>query len=251
MGKYTKTKKMGHAKFIQPCNDNCSFCFLNYADALQANYLFKDLTPESIGEIIKNVHHQVKTYQKDELIASSGDNCSSLRIIVKGVAVGEMMDFQGKALRIEKLKAPDTIASAFIFGAENNFPVDVIALEETRILLIPREDLMKMFCKNKTLLINYLDIISNRSQQLTKKIKLLGLQSIRGKIAHYLLEQVRKKGRSEFVIKNSQSELATMFAVTRPSLSRVIRELHNEGIIEAEGRNIKIVDKKALSGFLK
>lgn len=106
-------------------------------------------------------------------------------------------------------------------------------------------------CNENTVLKNYLDIISNRAQHLTKKIKLLGLQSIRGKFANYLLEQVRREGKTKLTIKNSQSELANMFGVSRPSLGRVIRELHNEGIIEAEGRNIRIVDKKTLSGFLK
>ncbi|MCW3788973.1 MULTISPECIES: Crp/Fnr family transcriptional regulator [Marinilabiliaceae] len=200
---------------------------------------------------MKKVHHQVKTYKKDELIASSGDKCNSLKIIVKGAAVGEMMDFQGKSLRIEELHAPDTIASAFLFGEDNTLPVDVIAVEETKILYIPRQDLMNLFCNENTVLKNYLDIISNRAQKLTKKIKLLGLQSIRGKFANYLLEQVRREGKTEFTLKNSQSELANIFGISRPSLGRVIREMHNEGIIEADGRNIKIVDKKALSGLLK
>ncbi|MCU4165735.1 Crp/Fnr family transcriptional regulator [Marinilabiliaceae bacterium A049] len=162
-----------------------------------------------------------------------------------------MMDFQGKSLRIEELHAPDTIASAFLFGEDNTLPVDVIAVEETKILYIPRQDLMNLFCNENTVLKNYLDIISNRAQKLTKKIKLLGLQSIRGKFANYLLEQVRREGKTEFTLKNSQSELANIFGISRPSLGRVIREMHNEGIIEADGRNIKIVDKKALSGLLK
>lgn len=109
---------------------------------------------------------------------------------------------------------------------------------------------MKLFCKEQTVLKNYLDIISNRSQRLTKKIKLLGLQTIKGKIAHYLLEQVRKEGRTELLIKNSQTELANMFGVSRPSLARVIREIHNEGIINAVGKQINIIDKKALSDLL-
>jgi len=251
MRNITTEKKCFNEKYIQPCNDKCSFCFLNYVDALQSSYIFKDLKSEEIGQIIKKVHYQVKTYKKDELIASSGDKCNSLKIIVKGAAVGEMMDFQGKSLRIEELHAPDTIASAFLFGEDNTLPVDVIAVEETKILYIPRQDLMNLFCNENTVLKNYLDIISNRAQKLTKKIKLLGLQSIRGKFANYLLEQVRREGKTEFTLKNSQSELANIFGISRPSLGRVIREMHNEGIIEADGRNIKIVDKKALSGLLK
>lgn len=251
MGSADAEKYCLNKNIIQPCNDKCSFCFLNYVDALQASYIFKDLKAETIGEIIRKVHHQVKTYQKGDLIASSGDICNTLRIIVRGAAIGEMMDFQGKSLQIEKLHAPDTIASAFMFGNDNRLPVDITAIEETKILLFQKEDLMNLFCKDETILRNFLDIISNRAQQLTKKIKLLGLQSIRGKLAHYLLEQVRREGKTEFTIKNSQSELANMFGVSRPSLARVIREMHNEGIINAVGKQISILDKKELSGFLK
>ncbi|MBN1118109.1 MAG: Crp/Fnr family transcriptional regulator [Bacteroidales bacterium] len=251
MGISALTENYSDEKYIQPCNDKCSFCFLNYVDALKSSYIFKDLKPETIGEIIKQVHHQVKTYKKGDLIASNGDRCNSLRIIVQGTAIGEMLDFQGKSLQIEKLHAPDTIASVFLFGDNNTLPIDVIAVEETKILLIPRQDLMNLFCNENTVLKNYLDIISNRAQHLTKKIKLLGLQSIRGKFANYLLEQVRREGKVTLTINNSQSELANIFGVSRPSLARVIRELHNEGIIEAKGRNITIVNKKVLSGFLK
>lgn len=237
--------------WIEPCNTKCSFCFLNYADVLGKNYLFRNIKPDKIGEIIKKAHHQVKTYQKGEMIAYNGDNCDTLKIIVKGSAVGEMMDFQGKSLRIEKLTAPDTIASAFIFGDKNIYPVDVIAEEETKLLLIAKEDLMKLFCEEQAILKNFLDIISNRSQLLTKKIKLLGLQTIKGKIAHYLLEQVRREGQIELLIKNTQTELANMFGVSRPSLARVIREMHNDGIINAVGKQITILDKKALSDLLR
>lgn len=110
---------------------------------------------------------------------------------------------------------------------------------------------MKLFGEQQKILENYLDIISNRSQLLTKKIKLLGLQTIKGKVAHYLLEQVQKDDRTELHIQNSQAELANMFGVSRPSLTRVIREMHKDGIINAVGKQIIIIDKKALSDLLR
>lgn len=247
MKNVTLENKVSCDESIKPCNTTCSFCFLNYTDTLQANYLFRGLQAEIIGEIIKTIRHQVRSYQKGEIIAYSGDICNILRIIVKGSVVGEMTDFQGKSLRIETLKSPNTIASAFLFGDNNTLPVNITALEETKLLLIRKQDLMELFLKNETILKNYLDIISNRSQLLTKKIRLLGMHSIRGKIAHYFLEQVSKDNTSEFVLKHSQNELANMFGITRPSLARVIREMHNEGIISANGRKIRILDKKAIN----
>ena len=235
---------------IEPCNENCSFCFLNYADVLGENYLFRKLMPQEIGEIIRNIHHQVKQYNKGDLIASSGDECNNLMIIVKGAAVGEMMDFQGRVLRIEKLQAPDTIATAFIFGDNNRLPVDITAVEETRLLLIQKQDLTDLFRQNEIVLKNYLDIISNRTQHLSKQIRLLGLQTIKGKIAHYLLEQVKRNNSFDLALPNTQNELSEMFGVARPSIARVFREMHEEGIIHAKGKNVKIQDKGRLSKLL-
>jgi len=236
---------------IEPCNSNCSFCYLNYTDALGKNYLFKNLSSAEIGTVIREIHHQVKSFNKGDLVASTGEQYNNLYIIVKGGVVGELIDFEGRTLRIEELRAPDTVASAFIFGQNNSLPVNITAMEETKLLSIPRQDLLKLFRQNERILHNYLDIMANRAQHLSKKIKLLGLQSIRGKIAHYLLELVKKSGSLELVLPNTQNEIADMFGTTRPSIGRAMRDMHSQGIIEAHGRKVKITDKSALSGLLR
>ncbi len=235
---------------ISPCNINCSFCFLNYTDVLEKNYLFRNLDSQKIGEILKNTHHQTRTFQKGDFIAFSGDHCTNLMIIVKGAAVGEMPDFRGKTLRIGRMKAPESIASAFVFGENNKFPVDVIAVEDTKLLIIPKQDLMNLLRLNETVLGNYLYIISNQTQHLSQKVKLLGLQTITGKIAHYLLDLVNRNKNMEVKLKHTQRELSSMFGVSRPALARVIRQLHKDAVIQASGKHIKILDKNALSDFL-
>lgn len=236
---------------IATCNANCSFCFLNYADVLGRNYLFNGIKEERIGEIIKSVHHQVKEYSKNEILAFAGEEYNSLYIIVKGAVVGELVDFEGKVLRIEELKAPETIASAFIFGESNELPVNVTALEDTRVLVIPRQELLKLFSLYDKVLHNYLNIMADRAQHLSRKIKMLGLQSIKGKLAYYLLEEKKRAQSEEFYLRHSQIQLSEMFGIARPSLARVIRELHEKKIIFAQRRRIKILDNNTLSEFLK
>ena len=237
-------------RYIEPCNKQCDFCCLNYVDALRANYLFKGIKADVITDLIGKIHHQVKSYHKGELLAYSGDTCNSLRIILAGSVVGEMVDFEGKSLRIETISAPNTVASAFMFGDNNQIPVNITALEDTKLLLISKQDLMALFRQNEMILNNYLDISSNRADLLAQRIRLLGLPSIRKKIAHYLLEQMRRQGHAEIAIKHSQAELADMFGITRSSLARVVREMHREGIIYANRRKIRIVNKDVLSRLL-
>jgi CRP-like cAMP-binding protein len=237
--------------WIEPCNENCSYCFLNYTDILAENYLFRNLKKVEIGNIIKNIHHQVKKCKKGEVIASEGDYYDKLMIIVKGGVVGEMMDFEGRVLRVEQRTAPESVATAFIFGKNNHLPVTITAIEDTRLLLIPRQDLIDLFSRNKTVLQNYLDIMANRAQFLSGQMKLLGLSSIKGKIAHYLLEQVKKQKTDRLRIGHSQEDLAEMFGVARPSIGRAMRELKDSGLINSRGKNIEIMDRNGLSKLLR
>ncbi|MEA1887670.1 MAG: Crp/Fnr family transcriptional regulator [Bacteroidota bacterium] len=236
---------------IEPCNDQCSFCFLNYTDVLSANSLFRGLRKSEIGNIIRDVHHSVKEYRRGELIAFEGDSYVKLILIVKGSVVGEMVDFEGRVLRVEQRKAPETVATVFIFGENNRLPVTITALEETRLLFIPRDDLLQLFTRNRTVLKNFMDIMANRAQFLSMHLKLLGLNSIKGKIAHYLLGQVKEQGKDEIRISHTQTELSEMFGVTRPSVGRELRRMNDDGIISSRGKNIRIIDKSKLSSLLK
>ncbi|MGC9344084.1 MAG: Crp/Fnr family transcriptional regulator, partial [Bacteroidales bacterium] len=127
----------------------------------------------------------------------------------------------------------------------------ITAMEETRLLLIPREDLVQLFAKNATVLNNFLDIMANRAQFLSRQLKLLGLNSIKGKIAHYLLEQVKKQGSDSIRMMHTQNELSEMFGVARPSIARALKEMNKEKYILARGKNVQIINKSILSSFLK
>lgn len=243
----TNSEKIG---LLEPCNSECSFCFLNYTDVLVDSPLFKGLERREIGSIIRQVHHRVRSLARNEVLAVEGDKLHQLFIVLEGSVVGEMMDFEGNILRVEKMGASRAIATAFLFGEKGRLPVTVTALEPAKILLIEKQDLLSLFVVNRVVMKNFLDIISDRAQFLGQRIKILSLPGLKGKVAFYLLELMKKKGALSFRMPNSQQELADMFGTTRPSVGRVMRELHNEGYIRAQGKEIKILNRTGLSALL-
>ena len=88
-------------------------------------------------------------------------------------------------------------------------------------------------------------MISNRSQFLSEKIKFLNFKTIKGKLAQFILQA--EGGKSEIILEMTQNDLADYFGVARPSVSRVIGELEQEGIIITKGKTLRILDKKGLS----
>lgn len=213
--------------------------------------LFNGLTNDQINELLLSISYKEKSYKKSEVIANSQDEVRALLIVVEGSVRGEMVDFSGKTIKIEDIESPRMLAPAFLFGKNNYYPVDIVANEACVILTIPKESFLQLLQENVRVLSNYLNSISNRAQFLSNKIKFLSFQTIKGKIAHYLLQLMKLKNSETFTMTKSQNELSEMFGVARPSFSRALRELDSDGLIKAEGKNISILNKTKLSAYLR
>ena len=208
--------------------------------------LFKGLTIVDIEKILSGVPHRVKKFQAGSLISQSGEPVNSLMVVISGVVKGEMVDYAGRVIKIEDIPAPGALASAFIFGSKNRFPVNVIATSDAEILVIDKSDFLNLLMNNDKILVNFLDMISNRSQFLSEKIKFLNFKTIKGKLAHFILQKAGKDG-SAIILNMTQNDLADFFGVARPSVARVLGELEEEGYLEAKGKNIKVIDKEGLA----
>lgn len=213
--------------------------------------LFLGLDAETIIDLLNKVQHHLLRFKKDQIIVYSGDEVESQMVVLKGSVKGEMVDFTGKTIKIEDIASPRPLAPAFLFGNRNSFPVNIVANTDVEMLLIPKPSFVQLMQMSETILENFLSIISNRAQFLTNKIRFLSFQTIKGKIAHYLLEAIKNKETDVIFLNKSQSELAAYFGVARPSLSRALREMDYDGYIEAKGKQIRIVDKQKLSELLK
>jgi CRP/FNR family transcriptional regulator, dissimilatory nitrate respiration regulator len=213
--------------------------------------LFNGLKTKEIEDIFSQIPYQIKKYEKEEVVALSDTALSGMLILLHGSVRGEMNDDGGKTIKIEDIEPPNLLAPAFLFGSHNRYPVTIIANTFSQVMNIRKDDFLKLLQSNARILTNYLDNVSNRAQFLSQKLRFLSFHTIKGKLAHYFLQMARKAGQDEFHSPKSQSELADMFGVTRPSLSRAIREMDKDELILADGKIIRILDKKGLMDLLK
>ena len=191
----------------------------------------------------------IKSYAKNELIVRQGDICDSLYMLTLGSVKTEMITENGNILGIEIIKAPRPLAPAFLFSDNNHFPVDVTALEEVEIMKIPKDEILRLMMTNPDFMKQFLTHNSNRTQFLTNRLQLLSIKTIKGKIAHFLLESMTDEGKT-FSINRNQTELAEFFGVARPSLARSLSEMIQDGIIRIDKKQFTILDSKSLRSLL-
>lgn len=212
--------------------------------------VFMGISEEETRKLLEQIHFQLKRFEKDEVVVYAGDEVKNLYIVLSGSVRGEMSDYSGKTVKIEDIEAPKPLASAFLFGKENKFPVTVTANNNASLLAIPVTEFLKLLQLNTKLLRNYLNNISTRAQFLSQKLHFLSFKTIKEKVAHFLLKQAGEQFHS-FEMNNTQQQLADLFGVTRPSLARVLGDMQSEGLIKIEKKTLTLLDKQRLNELLR
>jgi CRP-like cAMP-binding protein len=104
----------------------------------------------------------------------------------------------------------------------------------------------RLCASHRQLVINLLEIVSGKALMLHRKLEYLAIKSLRGKVSSFLLEQQKMAGRATFMMPMKRNELADFLNVSRPSLSREMCRMRDEGILEFHRESIKINDIDAL-----
>ena len=198
--------------------------------------LFKGLNPQEISDCLRKVDFKIKDYKKKEIVFFRGDILKKVIIIINGTTHGEMQKFNGDTIVINQMKSGEVLASAFLFGNDNIFPVDLVTLENSKFLLFDKEKYLNLIQSDKRLLLNFINEISNKSQLLSKRIWFnFTHKTIEEKILSYINENA-KNNKIKFL--PSISALAKKFEVTRPALSREISNLCKKKILTKIENNI-------------
>jgi len=219
-------------------------------DLLGDCQLFSGLNTLEKQEYLNDFKYQLRNYKKGDPIVYANEAVIQQLIIVEGEVKSEMTDYNGKTIKIADIKSPRLLAPGFLFGKGSLYPISIIANTDCQILGINKSYFLDTLLKYPKLQLNFLDIISEQTQFLTRKINFLNFKTIKGKIAHFLLKQSMHSGQQSLVLSKSQAQLAELFGVARPSLSRAFNELNHDGIIEMNGKKIVIKNIEVLKGYL-
>ncbi len=217
---------------------------------LASTTLFRGVDLDTLARVIGGFRVQVREFPKGSLLLLSGCSYDSLWILLEGSVSADMQGWGGRTLRIETMAAPEPIATALLFAPEPILPVTVRALEAARVAALPREAVVSLCQASRTFLDNYLRDAGSRIASFSERFRLLQFATLRERLADWILRQADRSSSNELTLPASKEKLAEVFGVTRPSLSRGIGELVREGLVESEGRVLRILDRRALESLL-
>jgi CRP-like cAMP-binding protein len=213
------------------------------------NPLFKNMNEEELNRIFSCMKPEIKSYQNKDLITIEGDELHNIGIVLDGqVIVGKEND-AGERVIMAKFGKNGMFGEIAAYTTKR-WPATVEANGRATILFFPPERVNQVcnsVCSGHKLLIeNMMTIIANKAMKINQKIEILTIKSVRKKISHYLLQEKRRNGKNRFDIPLKRVELAEYLDVTRPSLSRELGRMQDEGLIYFERSHFEILDEEKL-----
>ena len=169
-------------------------------------------------------------YAAGKLILRAGDPCRSLMVLVEGDAEAKMMGEEGREVLVDHLQAPMLLAPAFLFATENAVPVEVTALTDCAVWHINREAFFRLLQTEPSVLKAFLEVLSNKGRFLSGKMRSFAVKGLRNRVIEYL-----EAHGAILTVAAAAQELG----VTRPSLSRVLSEMVDEGVIAKDGKGYR------------
>lgn len=221
-----------------------------YIDIIKKSPLFYGIKEDEIICMLKCFTPKIKSYCKNEFVVNSGEEIYSFGMILDGEATILKENAEGSRVIMSVVRKGDMFGEMMVFSSRKVWPVSVMVQSSCKVLFLTNSDLIsrcgKMCPWHNALLQNFIRVISDKALMLNKKVEYLSIKSIRGKIAAYLLEQYKNSKSSTIVLPLKRNELADFLNVSRPSMSREMGEMRDEGIIDFHLSTFRIKDIEAL-----
>ncbi|WP_311376323.1 Crp/Fnr family transcriptional regulator [Anaerococcus lactolyticus] len=204
--------------------------------------IFKNLIDQDLDLIRSKTEFIEKTYGKGEYIFMAGDKSGDLFYLMEGVLNVYQIDSNGKRFIFQNFTKPTLFGEVYSYLREP-FDFDCECASSCKILII--KDFKKIFeppCP-ESFLRSYINFLSHKCLALSKKNQITSQASLRQKIGKYLLE-TENQGKVKLSMK--REDLADYLSTTRPSLSRELSKMAEEGIIKVGGDFIEILDRNGI-----
>ena len=156
----------------------------------------------------------------------------------------------GRQVDVSVRNPGDIIGPAAVFSKSRKYPCDIVAIEPAKIMLLHRDELLKLMQLNLCILQNFTTEISTATYMLQQRLELLSYGGIAQKAAFWLLMQSCQSGKDTVTIPDSISKWAMLMNVSRTSLHRELSRMEADKIIFYNPPVIKILDTDALEDIL-
>ena len=189
---------------------------------------------------------KVRAIKKKQIVYYEGDNVSGVYLVMQGKVKTFKLSEDGRELLTG------------MYGHEEYFGITSLllnapytetaeAMEDSTVCMLPKDLMEDLLHRYPDVARQFIEILSNNLQEKEEQLLQLAYHSVRKRMAEVLARLCKQEQEGpELTLRISRDNLAAMAGMATETVSRILSDFKDEGIIERKGSQIVILDQVRL-----
>lgn len=198
--------------------------------------LFRGIDCEDGIALMNKMGATVRKIPAGSIVLREGTPKRNIGILLDGSLEMYETDVEGVRSMVGTVSPPESFALVFSFAAVECHPATVVAVKESRILVIPIANVLpspgsSISVVHRQFVHNLLGEICETAWRQRARAYILSRRSTTDRLLAYLRMKERTEGSNDFTIPFDRQGLADFLCVDRSALSSVLGHLAKKGIL--------------------
>ncbi len=195
---------------------------------------------KEFDETVKSLG-RTKKYQKGEILFSAQEKANGFFYVESGEVRVYKMDENGREVEVVRLGPGDFLGEAIVF-VSSEFPFFAQAVKDSEVLFFDRTTILRAIETEPSVAKFFVSLLASKCVVLSRRVESLGLLTVRQRLIQYLLSKCSGGQQCVIELKVKKSDLAKILGTIGETLSRNLKQMQEEGLIEVEGSRVRVVD---------
>lgn len=208
---------------------------------------FDNLPAELLEKIasISGLHH----FEAENVIYLEGEPAEAVYILERGWVKATRISHQGREQAMMFLRPVEIFGDVAVFAGQP-YPATVTALESVSVWVLPAQALMNLVASHPALALVMIRRLSERVLYYAGLVEDISLRSVEARLAKMLLQNAEVREDKLIVPRREWTtfdEMAVRLGTVRDVLSRALKTLEGEGLLQVEKQAIILLDAQRLA----
>ena len=219
---------------------------MNKEEILSEIAFWEFLNENEKNDIIQ--HSDIKEYKKGSLIYNNLNECLGMTKVIIGKIRVYIMSNEGREINLFEVKDKECcVMSASCIINKNNFKTNIIAEQDSTIIVISNR-ILKSIVENNIYVRCYIyEIMNNRMSEILILMQNMLFNDLSKRLSEYLIKIYEKNNNVEVTI--TQEEISKNIGASREGVSRILKKLEKENLISILRKKIILKDINKLKNL--
>ncbi|MBV1915750.1 MAG: Crp/Fnr family transcriptional regulator [Pseudomonadales bacterium] len=220
-------------------------------EAMRKCVLLQPLNDEQFEQVVQTA--SATQLPKSGVLFRQGEALTDIYLLISGGIKLQRLAPNGDEKVLEIIRPGKTFAEGVLFSGGSRYPVTSIAISNSVVVGLQAKNYLRLLKDSNELCIALLGKISQRLHWMVNEVDRLTLHSANYRLVSYLLSHIPEDNNDTtgFSLAAPKHVIASRLSIKPETLSRTLKALSGQGLIQLDGSNIELMDVEKLRQLIK